>query len=359
MRQFTDWLSFLLFVRNTPRNQEILSQYFLRQFLHEPELFYEFLLFVQKRLANSRKKDERLKLAQEYLSVLSSLCERFGVFEEKEKLDRLCFHITKPKEYREVEQVIAKYQKSAQKTIGTVLSVLKNLAKENDIACEITGRYKNVYSIYRKLQRKKYTSIIKLSDIFAFRIILKSNDPQECFEMVNLLHDHFSPRVDRFKDYITIPKINGYQSIHTTLHGVVSNLDLPVEVQVRTEIMDAFAERGIASHWLYAQEKKSKLLTEAERKLLEHYTSLSEKLQEEQNVTFFSFEGDIKQLPEGASAQDYAFFVHTDIGKKAKSAMVNGKEKEIGYRIQEGDRIRILTKAASSTPKPHATTNSR
>tara|TARA_Y100000310_G_C20582912_1_gene763891 strand:+ start:80 stop:1123 length:1044 start_codon:yes stop_codon:yes gene_type:complete len=331
VRQFKHWLTFLLFVRNTPQSQEILTQYFLKEFLNEPELFYEFLLFVQKRLQNSKKKDEREQLAEQYLNVLSPLCERFGVFEEKTKLDHLCFRIANPEEYKEVEKVLSKYQKSAQNTIKNVLSTLRKVAKEAGIDCDVKGRYKNVYSIYRKLQKKKYTSAVTLNDIFAFRIIVKSNDVQECFEMVNLLHDHFSPNVERFKDYITIPKINGYQSIHTTLHGVIPKLDLPVEVQVRTEVMDEFSEKGMASHWLYARDKKSGLLTETEKKLLKHYTSLSEQLKEEKNITFFSFEGDLKQLPQGASALDYAYFVHTEVGKQAEAAEVNGKERDIDY----------------------------
>jgi len=355
LRQFKNWLAFLLFVKDTPQNQIILTQYFLRQFLHTPELFYEFLLFVQKRLQHGRKQAERAQLAQEYLKVLSPLCERFGVFEEKEKLDRLCFRITNPEKYQEVEDVLAKYQKTSQDTIKSVLDVLRKIVKEAGLDCTVKGRYKNVYSIYRKLQRKKYTSPVTLNDIFAFRIVVNSNDVQECFEVINLLHDNFSPSVDRFKDYITIPKINGYQSLHSTMHGVIPDLDLPVEVQVRTDMMDEFSERGIASHWFYARDKKSKLLTETEKKLVKHYKSLSEQMQEENDVYFFSFEGDIKLLPEGSSALDYAYSVHTEVGNKAESSLVNGKECDIEYKIQEGDCIRIITSNNNKSLKEKST----
>lgn len=343
IRQFQHWNNFLIFVRDTPVNQTLLTEYFLEQFLDAPGIFYEFLLSMQAQLESSRKKDERENLAREYLRVLSPLCERFGVFGEKEILDRLCFKIVNPEGYREVEQVLAKYQKTAEHTIQKVLRKLRDLLKEKGHVCTVKGRHKNIYSIHQKVQKKKYTSPIALNDIFAFRIIVKSGDADECFEIINLLHDNFLPSVDRFKDYISVPKINGYQSIHTTLKGVIPDFDLPVEVQVRTEIMNEFAENGIASHWLYTHNKKSNLLTEPERKLLEHYTSLSKKLQEEKSTYFFSFEGDLKRLPDGASALDYAYLIHTDIGNHAEAVLVNGEQHPVHYRICEGDKIRILT----------------
>ncbi|KKW36694.1 MAG: (P)ppGpp synthetase I, SpoT/RelA [Candidatus Peribacteria bacterium GW2011_GWB1_54_5] len=341
--QYQRWISFLTCVRDTPQNQDLLLQYFLEQFLGAPELFYEFLFTLQKKLELGRKKTVKEQLAREYLRVLSPLCERFGMFEEKETLDHLCFRIAYPTAYREVEQVLSKYQKTAEHTIQKILRILRTLLKKEHFTCTVKGRYKNVYSIYQKMQKKRYVSPIALNDIFAFRIIVKSNDAEKCFEIINLLHDYFHPSVDRFKDYISVPKVNGYQSIHTTLRGVIPDFDLPVEIQVRTEMMDGFADRGIASHWIYSRNKKTSLLTEPERKLLDHYTSLSERLQQERNVYFFSFEGDINKLPEGSSVLDFAYRIHTEIGNHAKAALVNGKEQPVHYRINEGDRIRILT----------------
>jgi len=120
-------------------------------------------------------------------------------------------------------------------------------------------------------------------------------------------------------------------------------------------MMDEFSERGIASHWFYARDKKSKLLTETEKKLVKHYKSLSEQMQEENDVYFFSFEGDIKLLPEGSSALDYAYSVHTEVGNKAESSLVNGKECDIEYKIQEGDCIRIITSNNNKSLKEKST----
>lgn len=336
------WLEFLENTNTNQRNREILTEYFLRQFTKSPICLYEFLLFLRTQLRWMRDPRRRSHLAAQFLEILSPLAERFGLFEQKIDIDNLCFRILKPRAYREVEHLLSRYKRTSQRTVAAITDILHSLLQKRRTGCEIEGRYKNVYSVYRKLQQKRCASPLHLHDIFAFRITLHTDEIRDCFDIVNILHDHFSPVAGSFKDYITIPKINGYQSIHTILNGVVPDLDLPVEVQIRTRAMHEFAERGLASHWLYTHSKRAHLITEKERKLIEHFTTLSKSAGQENSVLCFSPKGDIFTLVRGSSIIDFAYHVHTDVGNRAVAARVNGKQETLQYEIREGDRIEIL-----------------
>lgn|GEM_PF-665834 len=342
-RRLKRWCEYLTLAGVHPRNRELLTEFFLEQFAYSPAIFPAFLVLFQRTLTSTKARKARLHLAQQYLDILSPLCERFGLFEKKNILDRVCFRLTNPKGYRAVEHVLSRYRRTSHLLTMRVLGSFRHLLKDTGHTCTVTGRYKNVYSVSRKLRQKRYLSPIALNDIFAFRIILQRNSVQECFDVLNLLHDRFQPSVKRFKDYISIPKINGYQSIHTTLYQVLPDLDLPVEVQIRTKIMDDFAERGVASHWLYAGEKKSRLLTDPERKLVEYLTSLSEEVRATPTVLCFSPTGDAFRFPAGSTILDFAYAIHTEVGHRARSAAVNGTKRTLQYALQEGDRIHVLT----------------
>ncbi|MBT4055895.1 bifunctional (p)ppGpp synthetase/guanosine-3',5'-bis(diphosphate) 3'-pyrophosphohydrolase [Candidatus Peregrinibacteria bacterium] len=256
-------------------------------------------------------------------------------------LDDLCFKITDDERYKDVDEMMKVYKNNSKSLVNKVLRVFRVFLKEEGYECEVKGRYKNLYSINKKLRKKMKKSAIKLNDIFAFRIVLESNSVDECFEVLNLFHDRFYPVVDYFKDYVTIPKINGYQSLHTGLIEVVEKLDIPIEVQIRTRAMDDFAEKGFAAHWLYAKGKKSKMVTEKEKKLVEHFSDLSQGDEELKDVYVFTPKGDLFKLENGSTIVDFAYHLHSDLGHKARSAIVNGGKQDIYYRLMSGDCVEI------------------
>lgn len=342
-RRCEQCLQFFARANTDPRNRTLLTEYLFNTFAPSPETLYAFLLFLKQELHATPRTKQTKHIATHYLRTLSPLCERFGIFEEKNVLDALCFKITEPQHYRGVESVLSRYRRTSAKVIAEVTAILQRLLESAGHACTIEGREKHLYSIYRKIQRKRSTSPLALQDIFAFRIILHGNATEECFAVLNLLHDHFEPVVSDFKDYITIPKINGYQSIHTILNRVIPDLDLPIEVQIRTQAMHEFAEKGLASHWLYARDKHTELLSEKDQKLVAHFLFLSEAAARERTIYCLSPAGDLVKLPDGSTVIDFAYQIHTEIGNHARAARVNGSPQEISYRIREGDIVEVLT----------------
>lgn len=342
---FLKWLGTLQFVKTTPSNCKLLTEYFFGVFSRNPENLYEFLRFFRSRLSDASSSADVKQLAEKYLKILSPLCERFGVFEEKTHVDDLCFSIIQPEEFACVQKVLADYKRTSAEFIDRVTKVLRDLMENNAIRCTVHGRYKHVYSVWMKLHKKELEAAdapLKLYDIFAFRIILEDNVRQDCFECMNILHDAFYPLARRFKDYINIPKINGYQSIHTCLTHVVDDLDLPVEVQIRTRAMDDFAERGLASHWLYTLGEKRNTMTPTEKRLVAHFSILSQEIQAENTVYCCSIGGDMFSLRNGSTFRDFAYAVHTTLGKEAEGAIVNGEQRLLDEPISEGDRIEII-----------------
>lgn len=342
LEEFKRWLSFLTFINDGQKNKKLALEYFFYKFAKEPRKFYEFIGFFKDKLATTKNLKLKKHLANQYLEILSQLCERFGFFDEKQNLDDCCFKIVEPEKYNEINMAMLKYEKESKKLIVKISGFLEKLLKSKKYDFQIKGRYKSIYSIYRKLQKKFQKTALNLKDIFAFRIILEKNSTKQCFEVLNILHDEFSPIVDSFKDYISIPKINGYQSLHTSLTNIIPNLDLPIEVQIRTGPMHDFAENGLAAHHLYAEEKKSKLLTEKEKMLINYFNSIADNLVEEM-VYFFSYQGDIFKLKKDSKIIDFAYQLHTNLGNKAKSAIVNGINETLDCKISDGDQIKILT----------------
>ena len=341
--EFNKWLSFLTSFKEGQKNKELALEYFFYKFAKDPSKFYKFIEFFKNKLVTAKNSKLKKHLANQYLKIISQLCERFGLFEEKQSLDDHCFKIVAPKEFTQIDKALEKYKKESKKLIDKISEILEGLLISKKYNFQIKGRYKSIYSIHKKIQKKFRNTALNLKDIFAFRIILEKNSTKQCFEVLNILHDEFSPIVDNFKDYISIPKINGYQSLHTSLTNVISNLDLPIEVQISTQAMHDFAENGVAAHYLYAQEKKSKLLTEKEKMLINYFDTIAGSLSDEKTIYCFSYQGDIFKLEKGSSAADFAYHIHTNLGNKAKSAIVNGVNKELNYKIDEGDHIKILT----------------
>lgn len=343
--QFKKWLTFLRFTNEETENCELLTNYFFNQFGQHPKQFFEFLHALHKYLNRGASLSEKKLLAQKYLIILSPLAERFGFFKLKHLLDDLCFKMVHPNSYAAIEKLLVAYKKKSDKLTTSIIGLFEETLKKNGYRCEVKGRYKNIYSISRKLLKKPKKTVLNLNDIFAFRIIAQKNDPRICFEILNLFHDLFSPIVSFFKDYITIPKVNGYQSLHTGLSDVMPELSLPIEVQIRTRAMDDFAEKGVAAHWIYAEHKKARLVSEKEQKLLHYLSTVSKNTAETSLLYFFSHKGDIFRLDQKSTALDFAYHIHTELGHRMKGAIVKGMKKPLWYKIREGDAIKILTGA--------------
>ena len=344
LKTFEEWLEVLLFFNDRGENRELVTEYFFEHFVHSPERFYEFILYFKKKIVKIRKREIKIKCAERYLLIISFLCERFGFCEEKRELDDLCFKISDPKNYRKIAKELSDHQKKSEKTVSAVLDILQSILRQNNHRCFIKGRYKNIYSIYKKIEKKQRKKIQNLVDIFAFRIITEKNAPEECFEILNLLHDTFYPVANYFDDYITIPKVNGYQSLHTGLTNILPNLDIPVEVQIRTPEMDNFAEKGLAAHWIYGKTKRALVQNEREKKISDYFNHLSRASDQEKMIYCFSYKGDVMKMKRGSTILDFANRIHTELPERASAALVNGNKKKIHYQIQDEDQIKLLLK---------------
>lgn len=344
LKTFQEWFEVLLFFNDKSQNRELVTDYFFENFAQSPEKFYEFIQFFKKKIIKLRKKDDKVKAAKRYLQIISFLCERFGFCEEKRELDDLCFKILNPYAYKRISKELSSHQKKSEATVNSILDILQQVLRKNHHRCLIKGRYKNIYSIYKKLEKKRQRKIQNLVDIFAFRIITEKNSSEECFEILNLLHDTFYPVAHYFDDYITVPKVNGYQSLHTGLTNILPNLDIPVEIQIRTQEMDHFAEKGVAAHWMYGKSKKATIPNEKEKKICEYFTHLSKANDQEKMIYCFSYKGDVLKLKRGSTILDFANRIHTELPKRASAALVNGSKKRVHYQIQEGDQIKLLLK---------------
>lgn len=338
---FEQWTKFLSITNDKPGNRQILFNYFFDKFASSPQSFYLFLEYFKNNLGDSRHSAGRKNLAKKYLEILSPLCERFNFYEEKNLLDDLCFKTLKPKKYEEIKNIYSRYAEGAKKIIEKVLKTINDTLKGRGYEFELIGRCKNIYSIYKKIN-KQGVDVLKVNDIFACRVILENGQPGQCFEVANILHDKFQPVPDLFKDYISIPKINGYQTLHTGLTKVIDELDLPIEVQIRTRAMHNFAENGLAAHWLYAQDKKAQLITEKEKRLLDYFSCIAHSSKKENLLYCFTCDGDIVELDKKSTVLDFAYKIHSDLGNRISYALVNGEEKPVYYRIKEGDRIEIV-----------------
>ncbi len=343
MEKCKKWLAFLLFVNRETKNQDYLFDFFFEEFTKSPKTFYMFLLFLQNEIRSAQRlKHERREMAKMYLRILLPLTERFGFFEERDVLNDLSFMLVNPKMYHLINKELLNYKKRSRRVIEDIQSRLMQTLSNAKYKCDISGRYKNVYSIYRKTLKYKTEDISSLKDIFAFRIIIHKNSIDACYRVLNMLHDRFVPVPKMFKDYITIPKINGYQSLHTGLNNIIPDLDIPAEIQIRTQVMNDFAEKGLAAHWVYTKEKKSQLLNAKEKTLMQYLTFFPYSPLDKEYTYFFTFNGDICRLQKGSTILDFAYSIHSDFGSRTVSALVNGKQKDLSYEIGEGDIIELI-----------------
>lgn len=306
---------------------------------------------------------KRLKIANETLVLFAPLAHRFGFFTIKSELEDLCLSFLNPDEYEEITNGLRNSKKERDSYVGQFIKPLSERLKEEGFKFEMYGRSKNLYSIFRKMKRQD-KPLTEIYDIFAVRIILEgegSKGKEDCWRLYSIITDLYKPMPERFRDFISVPKSNGYQSLHITVLGPEGRR---VEVQIRTREMHEIAEKGLAAHWKYKEQIRSKdkkmdtLLTWV-RDLLEDPESESAtdfvrdfrlNLYDEE-IYIFTPRGDLFTLPSGATPVDFAYLVHTEVGSRCIGAKVNGKMVPLSYKLNSGDQVEIIT-SKKQTPNP-------
>ncbi|SLM61184.1 MULTISPECIES: bifunctional GTP diphosphokinase/guanosine-3',5'-bis pyrophosphate 3'-pyrophosphohydrolase [Dickeya] len=303
------------------------------------------------RTLGSLRPDKRRRIARETLEIYSPLAHRLGIHHLKTELEELGFEALYPNRYRVIKEVVKAARGNRKEMIQKILSEIEGRLKEAGISCRVSGREKHLYSIYCKmhLKEQRFHSIM---DIYAFRVIVKEVDT--CYRVLGQAHSLYKPRPGRVKDYIAIPKANGYQSLHTSLigpHGV------PVEVQIRTEDMDQMAEMGVAAHWAYKEGESSSTTAQVRaqrwmQSLLELQQSAGSSFEFIESVKsdlfpdeiyVFTPEGRIVQLPAGSTPVDFAYAVHTDIGHACVGARVDRQPYPLSQALSSGQTVEIIT----------------
>ncbi len=302
---------------------------------------------------------KRRRVARETMEIYAPIANRLGLNTLYHELQELAFAHLHPLRYKVLARATRAARGNRREAVGRTLAAIKARLAESGIEASVSGREKHVYSTYRKML-EKHLSFSEVYDIHGFRVVVK--DVPACYLAMGALHGLYKPIPGKFKDYIAIPKANGYQSLHTTLIGPSG---LPAEIQIRTERMHRMAEAGVASHWRYKDEAVS--LSELQKSthrwlqsLLEFQSQAgdSHEFLEHVKVDLFPDEvyvftpkGRILSLPRGATAVDFAYAVHTDIGNRCVAAKVNGELVALRTELRNGDRIEIIT-ASHAKPNP-------
>ena len=285
------------------------------------------------------------KIANETLYVYAPLAHRLGLQSIKHNLEDTSFKILFEKQNNEIQEQISQTNPNRTKQINDAVSVIDTLLSDNSISAEVFGRPKHNYSIYKKIVNNGLT-FNEINDLVGIRII--TDDVKNCYTILGLIHANFQPVLGRFKDFISMPKFNLYQSLHTT---VLTSNGNKMEIQIRTHDMHYRAEYGVAAHWKY-KEKPSNDLTEWTSELSEmstEYPDPNEFLQHmkldlyENEVFCLTPEGDVLSLPQGSTPVDFAFAIHTQVGEKLIGAKVNGKLVNLSNELKSGDTVEILT----------------
>ena len=303
--------------------------------------------------------DKKARIAKETLDIYAPIANRLGINRFKVELEDLGFRYLHPFRYRVLENALKKAKGSQRQIVKKISDELHTSLKAEGIEADIAGREKHLYSIYKKMAEKKRT-LSEVADVYGFRIIVENVNA--CYQVLGLVHSLYKPMPGRFKDYIAIPRINGYQSLHTTLFGPKG---LPLEVQIRTREMDRVAESGVASHWQYKADEKSDATPQRRArewlsKLAELQSSgTSEEFLESVKVDLFPDKiyvftptGDIMPLPKGATTVDFAYAVHTDIGNRCVAAKVDRKLVPLRTPLANSQTVEIVT-ARGAKPNPN------
>ena len=304
---------------------------------------------------------KRLRIARETLEIYAPLASRIGTTKFKDELENYAFEHLHPEEYKNVIEQLANMPQT-QQLIENINTDITKVLENGKLNVQVFGREKTPYSIWKKIEKRSIT-FEQLSDLMAFRIIVPNL--QECYQALGLIHSSYIMIPGRFKDYISRPKTNGYQSLHTTLNGPYNQ---KIEIQIRTQEMHEICEFGVAAHWHYKQKAKNKTSANLHEgtqyswvrnllEILEHTDNPDEFLEHTKLEMFndqvfcFTPKGEVIDLPKHASVLDFAYAIHGEVGNKAVHAKVNGKQEPLKTKLHNGDQVEIIT-SQQQKPSP-------
>lgn len=311
--------------------------------------------------------EKQKKISRESLDVFAPMADRIGMGRVRMQIEEIAFSYLEPKEFKRLQNQMRKRLGKSTRKLAGVRDEVDTALKQQHITAEINGRVKSIYSLHKKL-RKVNDNIDDIYDLMALRVIVETKE--DCYRVLGLLHSLYQPMIARIKDYIAVPKPNGYQSLHTTVLTPTKQI---VEFQIRTYDMHDFAERGLAASFHYHEQKQSKEYTKKKssavlpahmqwitqlQEIATRLRSGDEITSDQLNVDLFgdrifvySPKGDIYNLPEGALPLDFAYLVHSDIGKHAYGFQVNGSIHAFDKPLQNGDVVEVITRKTSSPKK--------
>ena len=302
---------------------------------------------------------KQIRKAKETMEIYAPLADRMGMNRIRDELEDLSFNVLNPKARKLIKDRLDKIKDNNLINYNSVLENFNDVLSSSEIEFKIFSREKTPFSIWRKIQKRR-TSLEQITDIIGFRIIL--NDVETCYKTLGILHSKWNCIPGKFKDYISSPKINNYKSLHTAIIGPNKR---PIEIQLRTEQMHEFAQRGIASHWKYKSSEKFNSLTWKEYDWLADLVEIIDKNENpedsyeytklqmfQENVFCFTPKGSVIKLPKDATPIDFAYAVHTQIGDAATGCEINGKESPLQSILINGDVIKILT-SKNASPSLH------
>ena len=347
---------------------EVQAENLRKMFLAMAKDIRVIIIKLADRLHNMRtlqymRPEKQLEKARETMDIYAPIAQRLGISKIKTELDDLALKYSQPEVYFDLVKQINARKTEREEFVQMIVSEVSAHMKNAGIEADVNGRVKHFFSIYRKMVNQDKT-VDQIYDLFAVRIIVKT--VKDCYAALGVIHEMYTPVPGRFKDFIAMPKPNMYQSLHTTL---MSSIGQPFEIQIRTEEMHKTAEYGIAAHWKYKESndgQKDVEMREEEklswlRQILEWQRDMSDNREFlnlikgdldlfAEDVYCFTPNGDVKNLPNGSTPIDFAYAIHTAVGNKMVGARVNGKLVNIDYKIQNGDRIEILTSQNSKGP---------
>lgn len=301
--------------------------------------------------------EKRTRIARESLQIYVPVADRLGIHEFKTQMEDLCFKHLNPDEHDQLATQIKQSKKERRKFIAMAEKEIRKLLTKSQVPFEtVGGRDKNLYSVSQKLKKKNFNHVSDIHDLLGLRVIVEED--ADCYRVLGLIHSHWKPMPGRFKDYIAVPKANGYQSLHTTVLGLAQS-KIPTEIQIRSKSMHLDAEYGPAAHWAYKQRtgihldqdylEKTSWIPEdlneiTQIKSSEHFfRSISESLSENR-IHVLTPKGDVKNLPAHSTPIDFAYAIHTDIGHRCFGAKVNGVIRPLNHELSPGDVVEIMTK---------------
>lgn len=302
------------------------------------------------RTIGSMRPESKRRIAKETLDIYAPIAHRLGMHDFRLELEDLSFNAMFPRRREVLEKSIKAARGNRKEVVEKIQDVLIDTFKETDFAGVIKGREKNLYGVYQKMKSQRIP-FSEVYDVYAFRVIVSTED--ECYRAIGILHGLYKPVPGKFKDYIALPKSNGYQSLHTVLAGPYG---APIELQVRTLGMDRLAESGIAAHWLYKSDGIENTAQSQAHEWLRNLLDLQKKSDDSyefidmlkvdlfpQEVYVFTPKGKIIKLPRGSTAVDFAFFVHTDVGMACAGAKINRRLEPLHTVLRNGQTVDIVT----------------